>query len=50
MREKTVKCYICGKLYKFISDLVKDQSACPDCVREAKKNMKIEERRKFIFG
>jgi len=31
----TVKCPICGKPYKWYSHTVADQTACPDCVREA---------------
>lgn len=31
----TVKCPICGRPYKWYSHTVADQSACPDCVREA---------------
>lgn len=36
--EKTVKCPICGALYK-LRPVVGDQSACPKCVREADINM-----------
>lgn len=35
MSEQTVKCAICGAPYKVYDMSVADQSACPDCVREA---------------
>lgn len=37
-QEKTVKCPLCGALYKLLP-IVGDQSACPKCVREAERNM-----------
>lgn len=33
--EKTIKCPICGRPYKFYPFSAADQSACPACVREA---------------
>ncbi len=38
MDETTVKCKICGKPYKVYAFFVGDQSACPDCIREANRN------------
>ncbi len=37
MMEQTVKCPICGKPYKVYSHTSADQSACPACQREARK-------------
>ena len=39
MLDHTVKCRICGDPYKFLSMIVRDQSACPKCVAEAERNM-----------
>jgi uncharacterized protein (DUF983 family) len=39
VNECTIKCPICGRPYKFSPFLDKDQSACPQCVEEAEKNM-----------
>jgi len=36
---KTVKCPICGKPYKFYPWKVGDQSACPECVAKAEKQI-----------
>ena len=33
--DKTVKCPICSKPYKFYAYMAGDQSACPSCVGEA---------------
>lgn len=38
--EQVAKCKFCGKLYEFYSHMVGDQSVCPDCRAEAKKNMR----------
>lgn len=37
--EQTVKCPICGDLYKFFAHYAGDQSACPKCVQKAATNM-----------
>lgn len=37
--EQTVKCPICGRPYKVYDMYMGDQSACPTCREEAKKNM-----------
>jgi len=37
MTEVTVKCPICGKPYKVYAFYAGDQSACPSCQTEAKK-------------
>lgn len=39
MTETTVKCPICGKPYKVYNAYYGDQSACPKCREEARKNM-----------
>lgn len=55
MLDKTVKCSICGKPYKFMAFYAGDQSACPACVREAEKavarpsNDREEKRRREFF-
>lgn len=36
--EQTVKCPICGKPYVFMSYYTGDQSACPKCRLEARKD------------
>ena len=36
---QTMKCKFCGKLYVFYSYYAGDQSACPSCVAEARKNV-----------
>ena len=38
--DKTVKCPICGRPYKFYAFTAADQSACPKCVAEAEDNMR----------
>lgn len=38
MTEKTIKCHICGKPYKFYAFTAADQSACPECVRQARES------------
>lgn len=35
--DRTVKCHICGKPYKFYAFSAADQSACPACVAEAER-------------
>lgn len=40
--ETTVRCPHCGRLYKFLSMMVGDQSACPSCRREAERVMRGE--------
>lgn len=35
--EKTIKCPICGRPYKFYPFYVGDQSACPKCVAKAER-------------
>lgn len=35
MTERTIKCPICGRPYKFYSFMAGDQSACPACRRQA---------------
>ncbi|MFA5048940.1 MAG: hypothetical protein WC516_08005 [Patescibacteria group bacterium] len=39
MEGKTVKCPICGNPYIIMPYYAGDQSACPKCRKEAKKNM-----------
>ena len=39
MNPKVAKYPICGKLYETYSHLVDDQTVCPSCRAEAKKNM-----------
>ncbi len=34
--KRTMECAICGRDYKFYSFKVGDQSACPNCVLDAK--------------
>jgi len=36
--EQTIRCKICGKPYKVYSHYAGDQSACPECVRQAEVN------------
>lgn len=38
MTSQTVKCPICDEPYKFYAFIVKDQSACPACVKKAEDN------------
>ena len=40
MTEQTVKCKICGEPYKTYPHYAGDQSACPQCITKANKNMK----------
>jgi len=40
MQEFTAQCKICGKPYKYYPYYAGDQSACPDCRKRAKENMK----------
>lgn len=35
--EQTIKCPICGKPYVFYAYLTGDQSACPECRAEARR-------------
>lgn len=35
--EQTLKCQICGKPYVFYAHMAGDQSACPKCRAEARK-------------
>ncbi len=37
--EKTIKCNICGKPYVFHPYYAGDQSACPKCSEEARKDL-----------
>lgn len=39
MNGKTKRCPHCRKLYKLYVFSARDQSACPDCEREAQANM-----------
>lgn len=39
LTEKTIKCPICGKPYKFYAFYAGDQSVCPKCVAEAEKDI-----------
>lgn len=54
--ERTVKCPICGKPYKFMPYYAGDQSACRECVAEAeratqrKSNQQERERRQHYFN
>lgn len=56
MNEQTIKCNICGKPYKVYSMTTADQTACPECVREAEHAVRREssekelERRRKYFG
>ena len=43
MSSQTVKCPICGKPYVFYAYYAGDQSACPNCRNEARKNIKWKE-------
>lgn len=39
LMEQTVKCKICGKPYVFYGHLAGDQSACPKCRAQARKEL-----------
>ena len=39
MEPKVAKCPLCGKLYEVYPMMVGDQSVCPSCRAEAKRNM-----------
>lgn len=41
-----IRCFICGKLYKFYSHTAVDQSACPECIKKAE--TKVQEKEKKI--
>ena len=38
--DRTIKCPICKKPYKFYAYSAADQSACPKCVREAEESIR----------